>query len=69
MTSAVNSNRSLRRADGSAANDDSVGRNAAFVRTRGENETSQSGGWDAYEVWRRLIKDARDRRAGRAFPQ
>jgi hypothetical protein len=21
-----------------------------------------SGGWDAYEVWRRFIKDARDRR-------
>jgi hypothetical protein len=21
-----------------------------------------TGGWDAYEVWRRLIKDARDRR-------
>ena len=21
-----------------------------------------TGGWDAYEVWRRFIKDARDRR-------
>jgi len=69
MTSAVNSNRSLRRADGSAANDDSVGRNAAFARSASESETSQSGGWDAYEVWHRLIKEARDRRAGRAFPQ
>jgi hypothetical protein len=23
---------------------------------------ASTGGWDAYEVWRRLIKDARDRR-------
>lgn len=26
--------------------------------------TDASAGWDAYEVWRRLIKEARDRRQG-----
>ena len=44
---------------GSAANADHVGERAvapAAARVGG------SGGWDAYEVWRRFIKDARDRR-------
>ncbi|HEY0940661.1 MAG TPA: hypothetical protein VGE08_11235 [Steroidobacter sp.] len=27
-----------------------------------EPSIESTGGWDAYEVWRRLIKDARDRR-------
>jgi hypothetical protein len=27
-----------------------------------EPNIGSTGGWDAYEVWRRLIKDARDRR-------
>lgn len=27
-----------------------------------EPNIESTGGWDAYEVWRRLIKDARDRR-------
>lgn len=27
-----------------------------------EPSIDTTGGWDAYEVWRRLIKDARDRR-------
>ncbi|HEY4367871.1 MAG TPA: hypothetical protein VGN07_11620 [Steroidobacteraceae bacterium] len=26
--------------------------------------TSTASGWDSYEVWRRFIKDARDRRLG-----
>lgn len=41
-----------------AANADELG--------EGRNAPSQgiesTGGWDAYEVWRRFIKDARDRR-------
>jgi hypothetical protein len=40
-----------------AANDDhlpSVGRPA--------RDASESGGWNAHDVWRRLIKEARDRR-------
>jgi hypothetical protein len=27
-----------------------------------QQNLESTGGWDAYEVWRRLIKDARDRR-------
>ena len=46
-------------ASGSAANADHVSeRVAAPAATRPES----SAGWDAYEVWRRCIKDARDRR-------
>lgn len=32
------------------------------VDTVVEPSIESTGGWDAYEVWRRLIKDARDRR-------
>jgi hypothetical protein len=50
-------------ASGSAANADHVSeRAAAPVAARAE---SAAGGWDAYEVWRRFIKDARDRRQHR----
>jgi hypothetical protein len=40
---------------------------AANADRLGEGKDSQTsieatGGWDAYEVWRRFIKDARDRR-------
>jgi hypothetical protein len=46
-------------ASGSAANADHVGeRAAAPAAARAES----AAGWDAYEVWRRCIKDARDRR-------
>jgi hypothetical protein len=48
-----------------AANSDHLGDHAAerMVVT----PVSGSGqGWDAYDAWRRLIKDARDRREGRA---
>jgi hypothetical protein len=46
-------------ASGSAANADHVGeRTAAPAAGRVESPA----GWDAYEVWRRCIKDARDRR-------
>jgi hypothetical protein len=46
-------------ASGSAANADHVSeRAAAPAAVRPE----VPAGWDAYEVWRRFIKDARDRR-------
>jgi hypothetical protein len=46
-------------ASGSAANADHVSeRSAAPAAARPESPA----GWDAYEVWRRFIKDARDRR-------
>jgi hypothetical protein len=45
-------------ASGSAANADHVGERAVPAAGR----TESPAGWDAYEVWRRFIKDARDRR-------
>jgi hypothetical protein len=30
---------------------------------------SETGGWDAHEVWRRFIKDARDRRRSNQPPE
>jgi hypothetical protein len=45
-------------ASSSAANADHVGERAVSATVR----TESPAGWDAYEVWRRLIKDARDRR-------
>jgi hypothetical protein len=70
MTIAIEQESSLRRKkDGVAANDDHVGYASGLVGKRDEHSTSESGGWDAYEVWRRLIKDARDRRAGGTLPQ
>ena len=69
MTIAIEQTGVLRRAaDGNAANDDHVNHTGAFLNARDAN-TSNTGGWDAYEVWRRLIKEARDRRAGTDFPQ
>lgn len=53
---------------GSAANADLVGNTIALtapevgIDTVIEPSIESTGGWDAYEVWRRLIKDARDRR-------
>ena len=32
------------------------------IETVIEPSIESTGGWDAYEVWRRFIKDARDRR-------
>src|SRR5262249_23745122 len=58
-----------RKTDASAANDDHLGLANAANRAQKESATSESGGWDAYDVWRRFIKDARDRRAGITFPQ
>lgn len=44
-----------------AANADDVGDSAAAAPVQvGTTETAS--GWDAYEVWRRFIKEARDRR-------
>lgn len=44
---------------GSAANADQLGERSA-VPAAGLAEPRS--GWDSYEVWRRFIKDARDRR-------
>jgi len=44
----------------SAANDDHLPRSmGAEIAT-----PDTTGGWDAYDVWRKLIKEARDRREG-----
>lgn len=53
---------------GSAANADKLADAIALtvpevgIDTVIEPSLESTGGWDAYEVWRRLIKDARDRR-------
>jgi hypothetical protein len=54
---------------GSAANADELGDTVAAAQgadigidTVIEPSIGSAGGWDAYEVWRRFIKDARDRR-------
>ena len=55
---------------GSAANADELGDTVASahgaadigIDTMIEPSIGSAGGWDAYEVWRRFIKDARDRR-------
>jgi hypothetical protein len=44
---------------GAAANADQLGEGRSH-EAKGLEGTG--GGWDAYEVWRRFIKDARDRR-------
>jgi hypothetical protein len=66
MTIALDQDLARRRGEGAAANDDHVGTHAA---QKAATQSAETGGWDAYDVWRRLIKDARDRRAGRTFPQ
>jgi hypothetical protein len=53
---------------GSAANADKLGDTVAAAKDSADIgidtmvESAGTGGWDAYEVWRRFIKDARDRR-------
>lgn len=55
---------------GSAANADKLGDTVASeqaaadigIDTMIEPSMGSASGWDAYEVWRRFIKDARDRR-------
>jgi hypothetical protein len=55
---------------GSAANADELGDAVAAasgaadigIDTVIEPNVGSASGWDAYEVWRRFIKDARDRR-------
>lgn len=55
---------------GSAANADELGEARAVsvqpaqigIDTVIQPSIETTGGWDAYEVWRRFIKDARDRR-------
>lgn len=44
---------------GSAANADQIGESRTAQDTKGIEGT---GAWDAYDVWRRFIKEARDRR-------
>jgi hypothetical protein len=57
---------------GSAANADELGVAVAVAKDAGDVgidtmiESAGTGGWDAYEVWRRFIKDARDRRKQQA---
>jgi hypothetical protein len=46
-------------ASGSAANADHLGERGAVPAA---DLTETNAGWDSYEVWRRFIKDARDRR-------
>ena len=55
--------------DAAAANADDVGDALVAgaeadigIDTVIESSNGTNGGWDAYEVWRRFIKDARDRR-------
>lgn len=48
-----------------AANSDHMG-NHVGERIVVTPVSGTAQGWDAYDVWRRFIKDARDRRAGRA---
>jgi hypothetical protein len=53
---------------GVAANADELGEAMRMAAPDTGSDTvvqqniESTGGWDAYEVWRRLIKDARDRR-------
>jgi hypothetical protein len=52
---------------GSAANADQVGDTVVATADIGidtviEPSIGSAGGWDSYEVWRRFIKEARDRR-------
>jgi hypothetical protein len=68
MTTAFEQDRAPRRNEGTAANDDHVGQAGALNHLRANSSSAETGGWDAYEVWRRLIKEARDRRAGSSFP-
>lgn len=46
---------------GSAANDDRLDEVDAETTARTSN-IETTGAWDAYDVWRRFIKEARDRR-------
>ncbi len=48
-------------APGAAANADHMSERAVPAAAL----TETAAGWDAYEVWRRFIKDARDRRQHR----
>jgi hypothetical protein len=44
-----------------AANADRIGESFGQTTVVAATETTSTG-WDAYEVWRRFIKEARDRR-------
>jgi hypothetical protein len=44
-----------------AANDDRIGDTFGDTTVVAAAQTTSTG-WDAYEVWRRFIKEARDRR-------
>lgn len=47
-------------APATVANADELGERLAVLQQNRDIETT--AGWDAYEVWRRFIKDPRDRR-------
>jgi len=48
--------------DVAAANDDHVTEGLVVTPMNGTGQ-----GWDAFDVWRRFIKEARDRREGRSL--
>jgi hypothetical protein len=45
-----------------AANADQIGHDATQRTAAAIQTESTSTGWDAYQVWRRFIKEARERR-------
>lgn len=45
-----------------AANADRLGEQSVEHSVPQAGVTETASGWDSYEVWRRFIKDARDRR-------
>lgn len=48
---------------GAAANADQIGQTHHARSEEGERRgIGSTGGWDAYEVWRRFFKEARERR-------
>lgn len=46
----------------SAANDDRLGEAVLLRQEAHPRSIESTGGWDAYDVWRRFIKEARERR-------
>lgn len=46
----------------SAANDDRLGQAGTLEQEAHQRSIESTGGWDAYDVWRRFIKEARERR-------
>jgi len=64
MTNASNSIATELLKSAPAANEDRLDESVAPVAG-----LSQTGGWDAHDVWRRFIKEARDRRRSDQPPE